>query len=485
MIKIIDMIQRFSVKLILIAIFIFTISNTFSQDKGYEIKVKIKNSSDTIMYLVNYYADKQYIQDTADIDAKGFATFKGKEALEGGIYLAVRQSRKYFEFLVDKEQHITFETDTVDMVKNMKIKGSPENKLFFEYLNFLTTKTNESTELTELKQSIKNNEDSIKMIQEKLDNINKDVQNYKLDFISKHPDLFMSKIFLASKEPEIPEAPKPPEGQEKDSLYIQKFQYNYFKNHYWDGFDFSDDRLLRTPIFHYKLKRYWNTTLLQHPDTLIKEADWMIAQTKGNKETFKYVIWYTTYQSETSSIMGIDKVFVHLVETYYMTGKAHWINEKVLENITKSAMKLKKLLIGVKAPDLLMMDTLGRFVPLHGVKAKFTVLYFWDTDCGHCKKETPLLNEFYKNYKDKGVEVYSVATDKNVKRWTKFVNDNELHWLNVYDGKNWTNYKEIYDVIATPVLYLLDKDKIILAKKLSVEQLQDFVDRELEKEKAE
>ena len=149
------MIQRSAVRLVLLAFLLVSFSNIFSQDKGYEIKVKIKGSSDTIMFLVNYYADKQYIKDTADIDAKGVATFKGEEALEGGIYLAVMQSRKYFEFLVDKEQHISFETDTLDMVKNMKLKGSPENKMFFEYLNYLSKKTNESKELSEIKESIK------------------------------------------------------------------------------------------------------------------------------------------------------------------------------------------------------------------------------------------------------------------------------------------------------------------------------------------
>ena len=475
------MIRKNSIRIVLIAIIAISFSTAFSQNKGYEIKVKIKNSTDSIMFLVNYYADQQYIKDTVDINEKGIAIFKGDESLDGGIYLAVMQNRKYFEFLVDKEQHISFETDTVDLVKHMKIKGSPENKMFFEYLNYLTTKTNESQKLSKLQKTIKNNKDSTELIQEKLESINKEVQSYKLDFIDKHPETFMAKVFMASKEPEIPEAPKSNDG-EMDSTDIQKFQYNYFKAHYWDGFDFSDDRLLRTPIFFHKVKRYWKSTLLQHPDTLIKEADWMIAQTKGNKETFKFLIWYTTYQAETSPIMGIDRVFVYLVENYYMTGKAYWINETILENITKRAMTLKNLLIGAKAPDLLMMDTVGRFVQLHNVKAKYTVLYFWNTDCGHCKKETPKLKVLYNKYKSKGLEVYSVATDQKVERWKKFVIDNEMNWLNVYDAKNWTNYKKIYDVVSTPVLYFLDENKIILAKKLSVEQLEDFIEREFEKE---
>ena len=465
----------------ILSILVFAAINVFSQEKGYEIKVKIKGSQDSIMFLVNYYTNNQYIKDTTDVNNKAYAIFQGKEKLPGGIYLAVMQNRKYFEFIVDKEQHFILETDTADFVKNMKVKNSPENTLFYKYLNFIVVKQNEIQKWNKIKQSIKDNQDSTELAQEKIKTINEEVKKYKMNFVEEHPEIFMSKIFLASQEPEVPEAPPASGNDKKDSNYVKKFEYQYYKDHFWDGFDFSDDRLLRTPIFYNKLKRYWGEVVLQQPDSLIKEADWMIEQTKGNKETFKYLVWYTTYKAETSHIMGLDKVFVHLTEKYYMTNQAYWLNEKVLENITKRAMTLKRLLIGEKAPNLLMTDSTGKFVSLHNVKAKYTVLYFWDTECGHCKKETPKLYELYKTYKAKGLEVYAISTDRKLKKWTKYVNDNGFDWINVYDEKNWTNYHKIYDIIATPVVYLLDENKVILAKKLSVDQLKKFIERDMKK----
>jgi hypothetical protein len=58
--------------------------------------------------------------------------------------------------------------------------------------------------------------------------------------------------------------------------------------------------------------------LLQQHDTLIKEADEIIAKAKPDSETYKYCIWYFTYETETSQIMGLDAVFVHLVKKYLM-----------------------------------------------------------------------------------------------------------------------------------------------------------------------
>lgn len=451
---------------------------TFAQ-QGYNIKIKIKGNSDSLMYLVNYYADKQLIKDTAKIDIAGYANFKGKEVLPGGIYLGVMQNYKYFEFIIDKEQNFTLETDSADFVKFMNVKGSNDNKMFYDYLGFLNDKYKLVEKWNKLKQNFQDNPDSVKFANDKLELLNKDIQTYKLEFIKNNPETFMAKFFKASKEPEIPEAPIPVQG-ERDSTYIKRFQYEYYKAHYWDDFDFSDDRLLRTPIFHNKLNQYWKNVLVQHPDSLIKEADWMVEKTKGNPETFKYIVWYTTYNAETSQIMGVDKVFVHLVEKYYMTGKAHWVNDKVLENLTKRAMTLKRLLIGVKATDLLMTDSLGRFMPLHQVKAKYTILYFWDTDCGHCQKETPKLYELYIKLKSENVKVYSVATDNDFSRWTNYVREKGLDWINVYDSKHWTNYKDIYDIISTPILYLLDENKTIIAKKISVDQLEEVINRGIE-----
>jgi alkyl hydroperoxide reductase subunit AhpC len=121
--------------------------------------------------------------------------------------------------------------------------------------------------------------------------------------------------------------------------------------------------------------------------------------------------------------------------------------------------------------------TLKKFYGLHDVKAKYTILTFWDPDCGHCKKEIPKLYESYEKLKSFGAEVYAVATMpvEEVNKWTDFINQNKLNWINVADPYHRSNFRFEYDIQSTPQIYVLDQDKKILAKRIAAEQVEDFV----------
>lgn len=457
-------------------IVLFIPSLLFAEKPKYNIKIKYTNLKDTICFLGNYYGDKQYIKDTAQIDSKGCCEFNGENDLPGGIYLIITPSKKYFEIIINDELFFSLETDTADFTNSMKIKGSKENQLFYDYLKYISSEQKKATPYREALKLVKDNADSTKMLQEKLTAIDKEVQNYKLDFMKEHSETFLAKVFKTSYESDIPEAPLLPNGK-KDSLFV----FRYYKGHFLDNIDFSDDRLLRTPVFHNKIKQYITTLTVQHPDSIIKEADSLIKMASANKEVFKYVVWYLTNWSETSSIMGFDAIFVHLVEKYYMTNQAYWITATNLEKITGRAKILKNLLIGTIIPNLTVSDTNNVFYTLYNIKSKFTVLYFWDTTCGHCQKETPKLIHYYDSIKTKGVEVFAVNTDPNVNEWKKYIIEHKLDWINVMDQQNVTGFHTIFDIYSTPVIYLLDENKKILAKRLSVDQLEEFLGRQLKK----
>ena len=444
---------------------------------GFSIKVKITGLKDTSCYLANYYGEKQYIKDTAKVDANGRFEFKGDDALPGGIYLVVMPNKKYFEIIVDKEQFFSIETDTIDFYLKMKIKGSAENLLFCDYMKFIISQQKIADPLREKLKTLKDNKDSTKILQEKLNNVDKAVKDFKLKFMKDHPAELLSKVFKCSQDIELPDPPTLPNGK-KDSAFV----YRYYKAHFFDNVDFNDERLLRTPVFPPKISQYYNNVVLQHPDTLIKDADALIERAKDNKEVFKYIVWYITNQSESSKVMGMDAVFVHMVETYYMTNRAYWVSAAILQKMTDRAMQIKPILLGKKAPNLVMYDLNWKEYELHKIEGKYTILYFWDPDCGHCQKETPKLGEYYKKVKSQGVVVYAVGSIGDVKPWEKYIKDHDLNWLNVIDAKNNTKYKHIYDIYSTPVIYLLDENKNILAKRISVDQLEEMLNNRLKKD---
>ena len=473
--------KNYIMKKLLLLSLIFTFSSllSFSQN-GFQIKARVRGWHDTVCYFGNYFGKYNSVKDTSRIDKEGNFSFSGKEKLPGGIYLLIFPNKSWLEILVDKEQNITLETDTTNLVENMKIKGSEESEMFYKYLKFIGGKQKAADPLkkriTKLNEDsvarVTTKKDSIKILQEKVAAIEKEVEKYKEDFIARNPASFLTAIFKAQKEPVVPETPTLPNGR-KDSL----FPYRYFKDHFWDDIPPADDRLLRTPIFHMKLKQFFERVVVQDPDSINKEADILVAKTKGNKETFKYIVWYMTTTYENHTIMGFDAIFVHQVELYYMTKQAYWVDTVTNDKIIHRALTIKPLLLGKQAPSLIMQDTLDKNVSLYDVKAKYIVLIFWDPDCGHCQKVLPKLREEYdKKLKAKGVQVYAVDIEDNSEKWKKFIIDNKMNWINAHDKYKQYPLRQLYDIYSTPVIYVLDENKKIRAKRIDAEQIDGYID---------
>ena len=187
--------------------------------------------------------------------------------------------------------------------------------------------------------------------------------------------------------------------------------------------------------------------------------------------------------------MGQDAVFVHLYQKYHSQGMSKWLSKYQDSIITRRAFMLMSNLVGEKAANLEMVDTDGKPKNLYDVNSDFTLVVFWDPNCGHCKVEIPRIDSFYRAiWKAKNVKIYAVLSDGEVLKpaWIDFIKEKKLgDWDNVYQTKAMADlettqqrpsFKQLYDVYVTPTIFLLDKDKRIVAKKLSIEQLNDFID---------
>src|SRR5574343_116301 len=230
-------------------------------------------------------------------------------------------------------------------------------------------------------------------------------------------------------------------------------QYQYYKTHFWDGVNFKDDRILLTPFYADRVKRYFDKIIIQTPDTISVEIDRMMAKCTPGSEMYKFLLAYFMPAYEQSKIMGFDKIFCNLVDKYVRTGLAKGIyDEKTAEKIIERVDIMKPLLLGAQAPDLLMIDTINAkitnkmgfdtaktsqavtkiyydnaqkltslFVTLYGVKAKWTLLVFWDVDCGHCKTEMPKLRDAYAEMKKKyDLKIFAVYTQHEYDKWRKY-----------------------------------------------------------------
>ena len=473
---------------------------------GYDISINLKNCKDTIAYLTFYQFDKTYIKDTCTKVKNGKIFFKGKNKLEKGIYSLIGQEKSlYFDFFIDDEtQKLDFVSDaSVSIAKNVVATNSNHENDFLNYIKFIG-KQNDDLEATKLKYKglIKN--DSIVAVNAKQNELDVLIKEYEHSFIEQKKGKYIADVLNLKSEKLLQEIPKASNGR-PDSLMV----YQYYKKHYWDNVNFKDDGTIRNPFFYHKLNKYFDNLVLRHPDSVSVEIDRMMNKTEPKNLLGKLLLAHFTYTYETSKIMGFDKVFVYIVDKYFKTGKANEIYDAgVIKQIIKQADKVRPLLVGSKAPNLYMINASDRdeivkmgfetaktseevtklfyqnqtkinamFNKLQDIKADYLILAFWDVDCSHCKIEIPkLLEEYHKLLKEgKDVKVYCVYTQNEGEKYIKYINENKLDWINVYDGVHFNNVIEKYDVFSTPVIYLLDKNKVIKAKRIGVDQVSEII----------
>ena len=434
----------------------------------FRISGQIKGLKDSTCVLAHWYGPTQYIpKDTAKVDPQGRLVFEG-DKLPQGLYLVLTPKQRYFELIITDEQSFSFETDTTNFVGNMKIKGTKENEAFYGYQQQMG-KFYEESQAIDAQRKLRNDAVSNAMFNKKKDELAKQAQDYRINFLKEKAGLFTVKLLSASAEPEVPNPPKAANGR-PDSLW----QFNYYKQHYWDGLDLTDERFLRTPLFQRKLERYVKELTVQTADSLIKEGESLIAKSKANKDVMLYIIYYFTSQYEQPKILGTDEVFLHMAEKYYLTGIMPLSDEAARDKVRERVNILKPLMNGRVLPAPTVSDTLKRPIDFMNIKSEYLVVFLYDPECGHCREATPKLKKFAEVH-SKDTKILAIAVDKSPEDWRKYIKEFGVqNWIHGYDFTFRTNYRQQYDVYSTPVVYVLDKDKKILARRMPVEQLDDY-----------
>lgn len=444
-----------------------------STAQNYSIKGSIDGLVDGDVLLGYYYGDKQYVKDTVQ-SVNGAFHFQSDEVLEGGMYFMLLSDKQFFQFIIDASQNFSFQTSVQDLVGSMKIDGSKENQLFYQYQQYTLQK---GIEVQPIKMELNTADlDPNKRVKldAKLNKINQEVGIYKSKYMKENAEQLFVKILKALEPINIPEIPVLESG-----IIDSTFQYNYFKSHFWDNIDLTDERLIRTPIFHSKMEKYIVEYTPQVSDSIVKYVDVLIRKLRTDSEIFKYIINWTTHHYESSKIMGHDAVFVHMVFSYFVTRQVSWVDEVKLTNIIDKAMRISPNLIGSVGPFITLPDDKGVSQDMHSIEAPFTILFFYDPDCGHCKKETPLVKETLEKYMDKGVKVYAVCTEFDEVMWKEFIKEFGVQdWINVIDLENVSNFRGKYNVMGTPRLYVLDANKKIIAKQIDADALDQILENE-------
>ncbi len=450
--------------------------------KGHLIPVTLTPLKNCTIYLGSYFGKGMTLVDSARLNEKSQGVFKGSAKLTGGIYFVVSPNYSIqFELLMDAGQQFSIAGDTANKEKAV-IAGSLDNDLFRQYVIFSTEKGKLKQQLEQSYRNAATLADSIRLRASILQ-IDSELDAYRNSMSKNNPRSLLTMLFNTMKRPTPPAVPL------IKGIPDSAYPYRFVKDHFWDDVLFNDDRMLRTPFFEAKLDDYFKYYVSPDADSIIGEVKYMLISARTGKEMYPYLLTKFTNKYISPEFMGQDKVFVYLFENHYAKGDTVLLNPASRKTITERAYSLMANQLGLPAPVLDLTDTTGKKVSLYGIRAPFTIVAFWDPNCGHCKEEIPQLDSLYSaKWKAEGVAVYSVNIYENeVPAWKKFIAEKTLSkdWVHAYQTKEaklaeeksgLPNYRQLYDISQTPTIYLLDKDKRIIAKKLSLAQFDKLME---------
>src|SRR5688572_18617857 len=289
-------------KLFFVLTFFITLTAAGQSKPAYAIQFKVTGLKDTTAYFGYNYAESTYVRDTAKVNGKGEFTFDGKQTLPQGIYFLVLGNARIFDFVVGTNQHFSLETNISDYVKSMVVKNDFDNKLFFENIIHNGTLGKEAEPFIKTLQDSTLKEDDKKEAREAYRKISEKAIAYQNALIEKNPTTVTARILKTTKQIQIPDPPKKADGS-IDST----FQLRYYRAHFFDNFDLSDDALIRLPqpFYSKKVAEYLDKLFIPQPDTVMKAINGLVAKAKKNQETYKYLVFVLTNKYTTPEYMGM------------------------------------------------------------------------------------------------------------------------------------------------------------------------------------
>jgi peroxiredoxin len=259
---------------------------------------------------------------------------------------------------------------------------------------------------------------------------------------------------------------------------------NFYRNHFWDSVDFKEDGLVFSKVLLPKLNRFMDEINYQIPDSLIKAADKLLVLASNNLAIRKFLIYSLASRYERSKLLGGDGVFVHVAKKYYINEPSLW-DSLTVARIQKYSTMIEPLLVGKSFPAIALTDTSKIEFDFKKVNSRYSILVFYDPYCGNCKKAAPEISKMYPTLKQRGAEVFWICLERNRADWLQFIRNyglqNMYNLIDIHQNlttKNEearTDFKQL-DLFATPVIYILDNEKKILAKRIPIDRLVEFFD---------
>ncbi|MGL4364112.1 MAG: thioredoxin-like domain-containing protein [Bacteroidales bacterium] len=449
---------------------------------AYRVDVNIVGAENAWAYLMGYNGVKLEKVDSVKFNKKGFARFADtKKNLPGGLY-TIRftvENEQQIDFLASGEDkfELVVSANTLNIQRSLKYEKSRDNEGFKKYIDAQIAWGKKSQELEERFKRNQTDPDTVIHIQYLYGESLKEQKAGILKIAKDYDGTLASSLILSVQEtePNLAEMSVPDSVPGADSIRHSLF-LAFAKKHFFDNIQFSDARLINTPIIENRLQLFFQQIMLREPATDINTTiDTLLKKVKANPTTYAYTLRWLYGRYTDSPVEGHHEVGMHLCN-YMNDSTSITLDDREKAVLKRNIKKYTLNPVGTIAADLTMQTVDGEFKSLHKIKAPFTVLYFFNPGCGTCRMTTPVLYELYQKYKDAGLKVFAVFPDKDSAAWQAYIQENDYtEWDNVWDKEGTADVYEKYSLHAIPQVYYLDEDKMVMYKDIYMEDLEGIL----------
>jgi peroxiredoxin len=200
----------------------------------------------------------------------------------------------------------------------------------------------------------------------------------------------------------------------------------------------------------------------------IKAIEFLVAKSSQNAEMKDFFIKQLLQEFQFGDY---DVIGAYINETYLLKDQCESDGTEVA--IKERIEKIRRVSVGKKAPEITMVNPLGKVLRLYEIPTNYVILVFWSTGCPHCTAMMPDLKRLYASIKNNSIEIVAIANDTDQKTWKDFITAGEYDWINYTDlkGRNSPILND-YNIVGTPTFFLLDKNKNILSKPNDIADLE-------------
>jgi peroxiredoxin len=427
----------------------------------YTINGTIRGIPSKKVYLSAFYGEKTTVVDSAVTDLNGTLSITLRQGLLPGLYRVTWGKDRFFDLILNNE-NIRFTTAAENSPDSMQIQSSVENTLFYDYMRKDRLNQAKLEILIQVLDFYPQRDDFYALAVGKYESI-QHAQEGWLDSVTRlHPRSYALRLFRLQEPPFLA------------ASLSKEARIAYLKAHFFDHADFQDTAMLRSNGWANKsiayLSLYGNSQYNQKQleAEFIKAVTILMSAASVNADIYKFLLDYL--------VGGFDKYHFDEVITYMAD---HFQDPYSCEDqarktaLQKKLETFKKISIGKTAPDIDVPDMKGKTVTLSGIQSEYTVLIFWSSECPHCTEMMPKVKEVYDRQKPKRFEILAVSLDTSRTEWTTFIRTEKLNWINASDLKGFDGKAaDQYNIFATPTMFLLDREKKILAKPISYRELE-------------